>query len=185
MKLIFVHGAPATGKLTVAKALLRAIPGRLFDNHASIDLALTVFDFDAPGFWKLVQSIRCEVLEAAAQQRVRLVVATYCYVEPDDRLAFKRFEEIMQRNGGELFPVFLHCSRETLLRRIGNADRITRGKIATEAGLARFISQYNIAPVPRSDCLMLDSSVSSAEATAQEIIRHFSLMTNPEDERNT
>ena len=50
MKLIFIHGAPASGKLTVAKALLRIVPGRLFDNHAAIDLARTVFDFGAPGF---------------------------------------------------------------------------------------------------------------------------------------
>jgi len=27
MKLLFLHGAPATGKLTVAKALLRLVPG--------------------------------------------------------------------------------------------------------------------------------------------------------------
>ena len=44
MKLLFLHGAPATGKLTVAKALLRIVPGRLFDNHAAIDLARTIFE---------------------------------------------------------------------------------------------------------------------------------------------
>ena len=79
MKLIFLHGAPATGKLTVAKALLRTVPGRLFDNHAAIDVARTVFDFGAPGFWELVHTVRCSVLDAAAQQRVPLVVMTYCY----------------------------------------------------------------------------------------------------------
>ena len=51
MKLLLLHGAPAAGKLTVAKALLGMVPGRLFDNHVAIDLALTIFDFDAPGFW--------------------------------------------------------------------------------------------------------------------------------------
>lgn len=47
MNLGFIHGAPASGKLTVAKALLRAVPSRLFDNHAAIDLARIVVDFDA------------------------------------------------------------------------------------------------------------------------------------------
>jgi hypothetical protein len=37
MKLVFLHGSPAVGKLTVAKALLRMVSGRLFDNHAAID----------------------------------------------------------------------------------------------------------------------------------------------------
>ena len=59
MKLLLLHGAPAAGKLTVAKALLGMVPGRLFDNHVAIDLALTIFDFGAPGFWELVHSVRC------------------------------------------------------------------------------------------------------------------------------
>jgi hypothetical protein len=67
MKLIFLHGAPATGKLTVATALLRVVPGRLLDNHAAIDFALTMFDFGAPGFWDLVHDVRLSALDAAAQ----------------------------------------------------------------------------------------------------------------------
>jgi|SRR5215470_8326040 len=98
MKLVFLHGAPAAGKLTVAKALLRAVPGRLFDNHAAIAVAQTVFDFGAPGFWELVNAVRSSVLEAAAGHGVPLVVTTYCYVEPDDRPAYEQFEAI---NGTE------------------------------------------------------------------------------------
>jgi len=28
----------------------------------------------------------------------------------------------MQRHGGEVLPVFLHCSREEAARRVGNPD---------------------------------------------------------------
>jgi hypothetical protein len=35
MKLVFLHGSPAVGNLTVARALLRIVSGRLFDNHAA------------------------------------------------------------------------------------------------------------------------------------------------------
>src|SRR5260221_5113443 len=110
MKLIFLHGAPATGKLTVAKALLRIVPGRLFDNHAAIDVARTVFDFGAPGFWELVHDVRCKVLEATAAHNTPLLVMTYCYAEPDDLPSLTDFEAIVLRAGGELLPVFLHCS---------------------------------------------------------------------------
>jgi len=58
MKLLFLHGAPAAGKLTVARAPLQLVPGRLFDNHAAIDLARTLFEFGAPGFWELVHTVR-------------------------------------------------------------------------------------------------------------------------------
>src|SRR5712672_2006712 len=101
MKLVLIHRAPAVGKLTIAKALLRSVPGRLFDNHAAIDVARTVFDFGAPGFWELVHKVRLSVLEATAQQRVPLVVATCCYAEPDDRPAFEQFEAVVQQYGGE------------------------------------------------------------------------------------
>ena len=175
MKLMFLHGAPATGKLTIAKALLRHVPGRLFDNHAAIDVAETVFDFDAPGFWELVQTVRCAVLDAAAGQGVPLVVATYRYAEPEDRPAFAQFEEILRRHDGDMLPVFLHCSRAEMSRRVTSAERSARGKIGTAKGLENFLAQYDLVPVPRADCLMLDSAAKSADATAQDIIRHFAL----------
>jgi hypothetical protein len=142
MKLIFLHGAPATGKLTVAKALLRAVPGRLFDNHAAIDVARTVFDFGAPGFWSLVHTVRSSVLGAAAEHGVPLVVVTYCYAEPDDRPAFEQLEAIVQRHGGELHPVFLYCSGEEIIRRVSNADRAERRKITSEMGLNTFLAHH-------------------------------------------
>ena len=177
MKLLFLHGAPAAGKLTVARALLQLVPGRLFDNHASIDLARTMFDFGAPGFWELVHSARDIALEAAGEHGVPLVVTTFCYVEPDDLPQFRKFEEIAQRHGGELLPVFLHCSREEALRRVGNPDRVERRKMASAEALIKYLDDYKFTPVPRPDCLALDTEREPAEAAAREIIGHFGLST--------
>ena len=179
MKLLLLHGAPAAGKLTVAKALLGSVPGRLFDNHVAIDLALTIFDFDAPGFWELVHDVRCRGIEAAAAHGVSLVVTTFCYVAPDDRPLYEDFEAIMQRRGGELLPVFLHCSREEAARRVGNPDRVERRKLTSAEILTRDFDTYDFAPVPRADCLKLDTEAKPAEATAREIIAHFGLNTAP------
>jgi chloramphenicol 3-O-phosphotransferase len=175
MKLVFLHGAPASGKLTVAKALLRIVPGRLMDNHAAIDFARTIFDFGAPGFWELVHSVRYSAIDAAAGHGVSLLVTTFCYAEPDDRTQYDQFEAIMQRHGGELLPVFLHCSREEAARRVGNPDRIERRKMTSGEGLNKFLDSYDLSPVPRADCLKLDTGVRPADATAEEIVRHFGL----------
>jgi chloramphenicol 3-O-phosphotransferase len=179
MKLVFLHGAPATGKLSVAKALLGIVPGRLFDNHTAIDFARTIFDFGAPGFWELVHTVRYSAMDAAAEHGVALVVTTFCYVEPDDRVQFENFEETMQRHGGELLPVFLHCSREEAARRVGNPDRVERRKMTSAESLNRYLDDYKFSPVPRPDCLKLDTEVKSAEVTAQEIISHFGLAAAP------
>jgi hypothetical protein len=152
------------------------VPDRLFDNHATIDVARTVFEFGAPGFWELVHTVRSAVLDAAAERRIPLVIATFCYAEPDDRPAFEQFEAIVQRHGGELLPVLLYCSNEEAIRRVSNADRAERRKITSEEGLDTFLARFKISPVPRADCLVLDSEARPADATAQEIIRHFDLV---------
>ena len=176
MKLIFLHGAPAAGKLTVAKALLELIDGRLHDNHAAIDLALTVFEFGAPGFWELVHDVRCTTFETAARHGVPIVVTTFCYAEPHDRSKYLGFEQIMQRCQGELLPVFLHCSPADALQRVGNADRIARRKMTSPDALRRELATCEFAPV-RPDCLQLDTSLMTAQAAATCIVEHFGLAT--------
>ena len=175
MKLLFLHGAPAAGKLTVAKALLRIVPGRLMDNHAAIDLALTIFEFGAPGFWELVHDVRCSAIDAAAEHGVPLLVTTFCYAEPEDREQFGQIEAIVQRRGGKLLPVFLHCSREEALRRVGHPDRVARRKISSGEHLIRELDRYDLTAVPRSDCLKLDTGVNAADVTAKNIVGHFGL----------
>jgi hypothetical protein len=175
MKLIFLHGAPATGKLTIARALVQATSGRLLDNHAAIDFARTVFDFGAPGFWDLVHQVRLAALAAAARQHLSLVVMTFCYSEPKDRPYFEQFDALMKESGGELLPVFLFCSDEEIARRISNPDRIEKKKVASMDALNSFRLTYNDAPAPRVDCLRLDTGTRTAEAAAEEIIRSFEL----------
>ena len=173
--LVFLHGGPASGKLTVAKALLQAIEGRLFDNHAAIDFARTAFDFGAPGFWSLVHAGRLTALDAAAENGIPLVVTTSCYSEPHDRALFEQFEAVLARHGGEVLPVFLCCSKEEAKRRVGNADRVERRKIASANGLDDFTSRWNIAPVPRVNCLVLDTESEAPAAVAGRVIRYFAL----------
>jgi hypothetical protein len=175
MKLVFLHGSPAVGKLTVAKALLSMVSGRLFDNHAAIDLALTVFDFGAPGFWELVHRVRCAAIAAAAEHGVSLVVTTFCYAEPEDLPQYLEFEDIMRQHNGELLPVFLHCSREEAARRVGNPDRVERRKITSQEALFKDLDSFRFQPVPRSDCLKLDTEMVSADLNAGQIVRRFGL----------
>jgi chloramphenicol 3-O-phosphotransferase len=175
MKLIFLHGSPAVGKLTVAKALLRLVPARLMDNHANVDLARTVFDFGVPGFWELVHSSRCVALEAAARHGVPLLVTTYCYVEPHDRASYEEFEAIVRRHDGEMLPVFLHCPQEEALRRVGNPDRAERRKLTTAEGLINYLASNNFASVPRADCIRFDTGKMPPDAVAREIVDRFGL----------
>lgn len=175
MKLIFIHGPPAAGKRTIAEALLRSVSGRLLDNHAAIDFARTVFDFDAPGFWQLVRIVRGAALEMAAANGVVVAVYTTCYSHPDDLAQFEEIERTVTRYGGQVLPVFLSCGIETLRERVGAEDRVRRRKVTTVEGLAECFSRWNMVPIARANCLILDSERQSAEQSAQAIAHHFVL----------
>jgi chloramphenicol 3-O-phosphotransferase len=175
MKLVFLHGSPAVGKLTVAKALLRLVPGRLIDNHAAIDLARTVFDFGAPGFWELVHASRCAALRAAGEHDVPLLAMTFCYADPHDQANFADFQAITRQHGGELLPVFLHCSREEAARRVGNPDRVERRKLTSAEILLKDLDRYNYTSVPQTDCIRFDTEKMPSETVAREIVSRFEL----------
>jgi tRNA uridine 5-carbamoylmethylation protein Kti12 len=61
VKLIFIYGPPAVGKLTVASELAKLTGFKLFDNHVSIDFVKSVFDYGTRRYWKLIENIvyRC------------------------------------------------------------------------------------------------------------------------------
>lgn len=175
MKLLFLHGSPASGKRTVAEAVIRLAGGRLFDNHAALDFARTLLDFDGPGFWDLVHSSRLLALEKAAHYGAGLVVQTLCYSHPDDLPLVEDFERVLDRHGGLLLPVFLSCSRKTLEQRVGSADRVARRKVASKEGLDRCLARWNLVPVPRANCLTVDTDSASPSDAARTIVTHFGL----------
>ena len=175
MQLLYLHGAPASGKRTVAEAVVQRTGGRLFDNHAAMDFARTVLDFDGPGFWELVHAARLLALEKAAQHGAGLVVYTSCYSHPDDLPLLEDFERVIARHGGALLPVFLSCSRTTLEERVGSPDRVARRKVASKDGLDRCLARWNLVPVPRANCLTVDTDAAGPAEAARTIVTHFGL----------
>ena len=73
MKLIFLHGAPAVGKLTVAEELARLTGFRLFHNHLTVDLVTSLFPFGSEPFIALREQIWLAAFREAAQDDVSLI----------------------------------------------------------------------------------------------------------------
>jgi len=175
MQLIYLHGAPAVGKLTVSKHLVELIGARLFDNHVAIDLARSVLDFEQDGFWELVTRARLLVLETTALQNVPLVILTSCYSDTEDRETLEAYEKTLGRFNAKILPVFLHCSKKEMRRRVRNPDRKERQKISTEADLEQFICETLCTPIPRENCFKISTENTSPRDTAEKIIKRFNL----------
>ena len=85
MKLIFLHGPPASGKFTIAEELVAQFGWKNFHNHLTIDVAKALFEFGTDPFWELVCELRNSSLKTAAKHGLEVVIFTCCYSDPEDR----------------------------------------------------------------------------------------------------
>jgi hypothetical protein len=176
MNLLYIHGAPATGKLTVAKAIAARVPARVLDNHIFIDYAKSVLEFGAPRFFELVRESRALALRYAAESDdAPLVIFTSCYSEPEDRAPVDEIESVAKESGGRLFPVFLFCAEAAQYSRVVDAERAARGKINSIEGLKDFSAKWNFAPISAPNCYKLDTTDLPPDEAAQIILRQFRL----------
>ena len=73
MRLVFIHGPAASGKLTVARELAALSGLPLFHNHLVVDALLAVFPFGSPAFVELREAMWIDVFRAAAAERRSLI----------------------------------------------------------------------------------------------------------------
>jgi hypothetical protein len=128
MKLVLLFGRPAVGKLTVARALAARTGGRLFHNHLTVNLVLSVFDFGTPGFIDLRERIWMAVFRRALADGVPLLIFTF---NPENTVPQRFVDELfceVKAAGGEVIPVDLEASESEIEARIGSASRRLDGK---------------------------------------------------------
>lgn len=178
MKLIFIYGSPAVGKLTVANEIAALTGFKLFHNHLSIDAVLPVFDYGTKPFGKLISLIRVETIKEAARQNVDLIY-TFCYAKDFDDEHVRRVIEVVEAAGGEICFVLLKAERAELDRRVTEESRRRMGKAKTVEMMDYFHATYNLlSPVPMRESLIIDNTNLSAEQAARQIIAHYNLAKN-------
>jgi hypothetical protein len=130
MKLVFLHGAPAVGKLTVARELARLTGLRLFHNHLTVDLVSSLFPFGSEPFIVLREQIWLAAFAEAALNNVSLIFTFN--PERTVRADFiqKAIDGVEAANGKMIF-VELTCAEAELERRIEAASRKEFGKLAS------------------------------------------------------
>jgi deoxyadenosine/deoxycytidine kinase len=175
MRLLFIYGPPAVGKLTVANEVANSTGFKVFHNHLSIDAVLPVFDFGTKPFARLVELIRIETVAEAARENVDLIF-TFCYAKGLDEELVAKVERAAKENGAEVLYVLLTCDPEELKRRIVLENRKDFKKANTVEMMEMFLETYDLSsPVPLVDTLTIDNTNISAEHAARQIIEHFGL----------
>ncbi len=174
MKLLFLYGPAASGKLTVGRALQQLTGLRLFHNHLVVDTLLAVFPFGSPSFVRLREQTWLSVFEAAANNGTSLLFtfAPESTVTPsfiDDAIA------TITRRGGEIHFVRLDCPIAVLEERVEAPSRAQFLKLNSVATFRRLreIGADTYREIPAD--LTLDTSTLPPKESARRICERFSL----------
>ena len=130
MKLIFIHGAPAVGKLTVARELSGLTGFPLFHNHLTVDLVSSLFVFGTPSFVSLREQIWLAAFAEAARNDLSLIF-TFNPERTVNEEFIQKMIDVVGAPGGRVVFVELTCSQEELERRMEEPSRKEFGKLAS------------------------------------------------------
>jgi hypothetical protein len=170
MKVAFLHGPPAAGKLTIARELATLTSWRLFHNHLTVNLALAVYDFGTPGFIALREQIWFAVFRRALADKLPGLLFTF---SPENSVPQRFIDELfaeLAANGGDVIPVELSTSAAEIERRMANESRHREGKL-TDVALYRELRDAGVfsTPVIPGTRLRIDTTAVTPPDAARRI----------------
>lgn len=169
MKLIFLYGPAASGKLTIARELSRLTGIPVFHNHLVVDAVSALFEFGSEPFVRLRETMWLDAFTEAAKAGTTFIFtfAPESTVRPE---FIGRTIQAIEQEGGEVVFIRLTCSPEDQEKRIADESRRAFGKLRS-GEMLRQLRRNNFdkfPPLPDSG-LAIDTSRTPAEESARII----------------
>ena len=183
MKLVFLFGAGAVGKMTVGQELRKITDLRLFHNHMTIDLVTEVFGYFHD---ELIYKMRELIFEEFAASSNYGLIHTYIWAfdQKSDWDYIEHFTNIFRKNGADVYYVELVAPQEVRLLRNATENRlkhkVPKRDIATSnQSLINEDKNYrcvsNDGEILLDNYIKIDNSNLSAEVVAKMIKERFDL----------
>ena len=183
MKLLFLIGDSAVGKMTVGQELMKITDLRLFHNHMTIEPVLEIFGTHKR---EVVNRIRDVVFEEFAASDLYGMIFTYMWAfdAQSDWDYIEHVKSIFSPYGTEYYYVELIAPQEVRLQRNITEHRLSqkaskRDVAASERRLIDDDKRYRLVSydgeINFPNYLRLENSKISAEDAAKIIKKHFDL----------
>ena len=187
MKLLFIFGAHAAGKMTVGQAVQRITPMRLFHNHMTIEPVIDLF-----GAYNgaVTERLRQVVFEEFVKTDNYGLIFTFVWAfsEPGDTEYVRRLTRLYEDAGAQVDYVELVCPQDVRLIRNRTESRLKEKPSKRDVALSemRMLSaeeKYRCESepgevaeklgIPPERYLRIDNAGLSPEEAAEIIVRRF------------
>ena len=187
MRLLFIFGAHAAGKMTVGQAVSRLTPMKLFHNHMTIEPVIELF-----GAYNgaAVERLRQVVFEEFAKTDNYGLIFTFIWAfdVPYDEAYVRRLSEMYEAAGAQVDYVELVAPQDVRLVRNRTENRLQHKASKRDVALseARFLDaeeRYRVVSEPGEVVqrlgvaperyLRIDNTNLEPDAVAEMIVDHF------------
>lgn len=183
MKLVFIIGDSAVGKMTVGQELMKITDLRLFHNHMMIEPVLEIFGSRNNS---AVNRMRDVVFEEFARSDRYGMIFTYMWAfdQQEDWDYVEHVKQIFQSYNAEVYYVELIASQEVRLQRNATENRLKnkpskRNIETSNARLIRDDARYRLVSregeIPFDNYLRIDNTFLAPDAVAEMIKGKFAL----------
>ncbi|MFJ7666387.1 AAA family ATPase [Lysinibacillus sp. NPDC097195] len=126
MKLVFIFGPQAVGKMTVGQELAKLTDLKLFHNHMTIDLVGHFFDYGTTEGKRLVNLFRREIFNEVATSNLEGLIFTYVWAFnlQEDWDYVKQVAQLFEDNNGTVYYVELESDLNERLQRNKSTNRL-------------------------------------------------------------
>lgn len=183
MKLVFLIGDAAVGKMTVGQELMKITDLRLFHNHLTIEPVLEVFGYF---HGKAISRMREIIFEEFAASENYGLIFTYMWAfdQKSDWDYIEHVTNIFKKNGADVYYVELVASQEIRLQRNATENRLkhkaskrdidnSNQRLINDDKRYRCISNHG--EIQFDNYIKIDNSNLSAELVAKMIKERFDL----------
>jgi len=173
MKLVFISGAPASWKLTVAEQLSKITDFWIYHNHLAHDLVVSILKHET--HTHIIKRINLIMISEAVKEKITWIITTNCFIYPDDLNYVKKIVDIVEKWWWEVNFVHIICDTTKLIDRVIRNSRKQYWKINDKKTLLKLLSEKNFSKIPDVDTLTIDNSYISPIDTAKRIKNHYNL----------
>lgn len=179
---VLLYGAPACGKLTIARELSHHQNLFLLDNHHFNDVVMPFVDLNENSLPDIndaiykIRSLALDILKKYKKSTSSGFVFTNVLLESDsDKKAVLELQQFADEIEAQFVPIHLTCSLDVLIQRVQNDERKTKGKLTDPEILKSFLAYQKMIDIEHPNKIRINTTNLTIPETVDKIASYLNI----------